>query len=171
MLLAGVLEDEFAVVEPEEVEQGRLVVVRRHAIGDRSMADLVGFSVRDAPANPAAGQPDREALSVVVAAIPLRVAAVVLREARPGDQRLVGYVVPSGAMPEDSRLRDFLVEIPPPYPFFSLHFQIFLFLLLFFFFFFPLQAYPNLCVRVREIEKKRRKRQTILSMGGADHRQ
>jgi hypothetical protein len=73
------------LVEPEEVKQSRVVVVRRHAIGDRSVAEVVSFSVRDAPANPAAGQPDREALSVVVAAIPLRVAAVVLSDGETTD--------------------------------------------------------------------------------------
>ena len=60
--------DEPVVVEAEEVQDRRLEVVGRDDVLDRAVADLVGGAVGHAALDAAAGQPDREALAVVVAA-------------------------------------------------------------------------------------------------------
>ena len=60
--------DEPVVIEAEEVQDRRLEVVGGDDVFDRAVADLVGGAVGHAPLDPAAGQPDREALAVVVAA-------------------------------------------------------------------------------------------------------
>ena len=60
--------DEPVVIEAEEVQDRRLEVVGRDDVLGRAVADLVGGAEGHAALDPAAGQPDREALAVVVAA-------------------------------------------------------------------------------------------------------
>ena len=68
-LLAAVgMVDEPGVVEAEQVEDRGLEVVGRDDVLDGAVADLVGRAVGHAALDAAAGQPDREALAVVVAA-------------------------------------------------------------------------------------------------------
>ena len=64
---------ELAVVEAQGVEQGGLEVVDGDGVFDGGVAELVGRAVDVAPLEAAAGQPEREAVAVVVAAVgPLR---------------------------------------------------------------------------------------------------
>ena len=68
-LLAAVgVIDEPGVVEAEQVQDRRLEVVGRDDVHGGLVADLVGRAVGHAALDAAAGQPDREALAVVVAA-------------------------------------------------------------------------------------------------------
>ena len=60
--------DESVVIEAEELQDSRLEVVGGHNILDRAVTDFVGGSVGHAPLDPAAREPGREALAVVVAA-------------------------------------------------------------------------------------------------------
>ena len=64
---------ELAVVEAQGVEQGGLEVVDGDDVLDGGVAEVVGRAVDVAPLEAAAGQPEREAVAVVVAAVgPLR---------------------------------------------------------------------------------------------------
>src|SRR5438132_8932277 len=57
------------VVDAEEVEHGSVQVMHLDDIFDGVVAQLIGAAVRDAALDAAAGQPDGEALDVVVAAV------------------------------------------------------------------------------------------------------
>src|SRR6185437_10781850 len=61
------------VVEAEGVQQRRVEVVDRHLVLDRLVAELVRLPEDESALEAAAGQPEREAVAVVVAAVgPLR---------------------------------------------------------------------------------------------------
>ena len=59
--------DKSVVIEAKEVQDSGLEVVGGHDILDRAVTDFVGGSVGHAALDSAAGEPDREALAVVVA--------------------------------------------------------------------------------------------------------
>ena len=59
--------DEAAVIEAEEMQDGRLEIVGGHDIFDGAVADLIGGAVGHPPLDPASCKPDREALAVVIA--------------------------------------------------------------------------------------------------------
>src|SRR5687768_15500730 len=68
LFLTVVAVDELPVIETEKVQEGRLVIVRRHNVHRRLVADVVRFTVDDAGLHAAAGQPQAEPLAVVIAA-------------------------------------------------------------------------------------------------------
>src|SRR4051812_37657249 len=64
---AGVAVGQALVVEPEEVKEGGVEVVDVDLVLDGGEAELVGRAVGVTALHAAAGQPDREAVMVVVA--------------------------------------------------------------------------------------------------------
>src|SRR5690606_27423491 len=72
LLLTIVLIYQLLIINAEQMQQGRLVVVGCHNILDGLMTEFIGAAVRHAAANTTAGQPDAETLSVVIAAGLLR---------------------------------------------------------------------------------------------------
>src|SRR6185503_17196630 len=67
-LLAIVMVEELRVVEPEQMQQCCVIIIRTHRIHDRLVSELVGFAVGHAALEAATGDPGAEALSVMVAA-------------------------------------------------------------------------------------------------------
>ena len=63
---------EFRVVDAEQVQHRGVEVVNAHRVLRDPVAEVVGGAVGDAPLDATAGQPDREGLHVVVAAVALR---------------------------------------------------------------------------------------------------
>src|SRR5262245_15112767 len=66
LFLAVVMVDEFGVVEPEEVQQRGVIVVRADRIHDGLVPELIGCAVGHAAFDPAAGEPTAEALAIVI---------------------------------------------------------------------------------------------------------
>src|SRR5690606_17431874 len=67
LFLAVVQVSQLLVVETELVQQRRLKIVGSDDVGDRLVAELIGLAIGHAPLDSAAGQPDAEALAVVIA--------------------------------------------------------------------------------------------------------
>lgn len=65
---AVVVEGEPLVVDAEEVEHGGVEVVPVHWLFDCFVTDVVGRAVREAMLKACAGEPDSEAVLIVVAA-------------------------------------------------------------------------------------------------------
>ncbi len=94
---AGVAVGEAFVVEAEEFQQRGVQVVDVDRVFDRFEAEFVGGSVDVAAAHSAAGQPHREAVMIVVAAVDLAGVRAGLREFH-------GRRAPELAAPDDQRL-------------------------------------------------------------------
>jgi hypothetical protein len=65
------LEGQLRVVDAQQVQHRRVQVVHRDDVLHGVIAELVGRAVRDAALDPAAREPEREALDVMVAAVAL----------------------------------------------------------------------------------------------------
>ena len=86
---AGVAVGELFVVQAEQVQDGGVQVVHVDLVGDGVVAELVGRAVGEARLHAAAGEPDGEALGVVVAPVAALGEGRSAELAAPPDQRIV----------------------------------------------------------------------------------
>jgi hypothetical protein len=73
LLLTIVVEDQFIVLEPEQVQQRGLVIVGRYLVDGRAVAHLIRFSVNHGGLDATAGEPGAEALTIVISSTTYRI--------------------------------------------------------------------------------------------------
>ena len=117
---AGVAVGELLVVEAQEVQNRGVQVVDVDAVLDGLEAEVVGRAVDVAAAHAAAGQPHREAVVIVVAAVDLAGVRALLRQfdrrraaelAAPDDER---FVQQAALLEIDQQCADRLVAFAGP---------------------------------------------------------
>src|SRR5437870_3070081 len=84
LLLAVVMKGQFGMIEPKEMQERGMVIIRADGILDCFVAELVGRAIDRSAANSAARQPRAESLPVVITARFLR-CAMVLRYWQPAN--------------------------------------------------------------------------------------
>src|SRR5688572_3827709 len=86
---AAVAVGQFLVLQSQKIKQGRVQVVDVDLVLGGEEAVVVGSAVAEAALHPAAGQPHREALRVVVAAVAALNGGSAAELAAPKDQRVL----------------------------------------------------------------------------------